>query len=406
MKLQLKGSQLLNYLAHMTFLYLLFTFLYLFEKSYPPLLPFIVMTVAGACILIAFSSFRVKEVSSMRALLAIGFLLVIGWLIGIPLWQSFLLTIGMSWTIYTNIRESEQNAGLTFVFLGLIGAAVYSLLAPSIELKSSIFLIPGIQLLLLLCSSAFHQLKGEGPKGTAGWTAGAIGFLIVLVASSVFIIVGLREVILKLISYTIGGISYVLGLPIYWLTLLITTNSGKEDLDSFKQATEKGVTTLGETDPASIQPSLFNYEPILYTLLVVIVIVIIIAVRKKRLDLSQFQSSSISFKTEDNPLNATTLKQRIRSTPPEDEVRKSTYHLEKKAAKYGYHRENGETLSQWFHRLPGYSEERKQLAGVYEKVRYAGESVQEKEVLHYKKGMKNLLKEMKDSKKREENKEQ
>ncbi len=399
------GSQLFNYLSEIMLVYLLFMYVYLFDDAYPPIIPFTAMTLAGIGMLaILWSrSTKFKELSGMKLLMGMMPLIIVGWISGLPLWQSLLVTFAMSWTIYLNLKEPDRVSNISSVFLCFIGAVAYYLVAPASELKSFVYIIPSIQFLFLLCSRTSKQLRNEGPTGkSALWAVSTIMLLFVFVVSGGFMFLTLRPFILKGISTVIGGVSYVIGLPVYWLTLLLTFNSGDEDLDSFRDATngEPIKTDLIDQNHAT---STFNYEPFLYLLVTVIIVILAIVIVRKRLVFSDFNPRGVTYTISEASTNGVETNTRIKSKPPANVIRKLTYQLEIKAIKYGYQREKSETLSEWYVRLPGYSDEKNHMVSVYEKIRYANKSITEEEVLQYKACVKIFLQEMKRSKKRKEN---
>lgn len=383
--------------------YLFTMFVYLFDVSYPPLLPFITMTLIGGLLLVFWSTQKkVYQLSGVKLILGATLLLLDGWITGLQLWKALLLTIGVSFAIYLSLKDDERTMSIFSVFLCFIGTMIYYMIAPVSEFKHFVFIIPFVQLLFLLGNRLSYQLRNEGEtRRSSFWSYNTITVLFVLVAIGAVISITLRPFILSVISTVFGAISYILGLPIYWLTLLITFNSSEEDLASFQKAANGEPLKDNEIEQLS-KTSPFDYEPFLYVVIAVIIAILIIWIARKKVVLSHFTPSVTStfIERSTNELKRST---RIKRKPPENEVRRLTYQLELKAMKYGYQREKSETLLEWYKRLPGYADEHKQIVQVYEKVRYSNKSVTEEEVLHYKACLKNLMHEMKRSKKRKEN---
>lgn len=382
-------------------------YLNLFNDSNLPIIPFTAMALTGLGILMIYfywlSSTNLKELTGMKLSVGMMFLLFVGWISGLPIWQALLITFANSWVIYINVKEPDRVSNISAIFFCFIGAVVYYLVAPISELRSFVFIIPFVQFLFLLCSRIFKQLRNEESSGKSAILAfSTIALISFIVVSGVTVFITLRPIILKAISTVIGGISYVIGLPVYWLTLLITFNSGEEDLASFQEAANGDPIKTDSVDQLEATSS-FNYEPFLYVLITIIIVSLVIVIMRKRIVLSYFQPSAVTHTWSEQSILAPETNSRIKNKPPVHVVRKLTYQLEIKAAKYGYQREKSETLSEWYERLPGYTEEQSNLVSVYDKIRYANESITEEEVLQYKALVKNLLQEMKRSKKRKEN---
>ncbi|MFP3359117.1 hypothetical protein R0K17_17410, partial [Planococcus sp. SIMBA_143] len=137
------------------------------------------------------------------------------------------------------------------------------------------------------------EIRKVGGLRQARWVMSSI-LLLLTVSSGLFgIIIWMKDPLIKLISYTISGISYVIGLPIYWLTsnlpmrsaddsLFLEGNSSMENQQMNKEQTING---------QSIDLPL---ELILYTCLIIALIVTFFIIYKKRLVLSRLEVSSFA----------------------------------------------------------------------------------------------------------------
>ncbi|WP_165996559.1 DUF4129 domain-containing protein [Bacillus sp. Cs-700] len=404
MKVRRELPHLLYYIYDMVFVYFLLAFFYLYEQTFPPIFPFLVLVLGGgSCYFLLY--FRNREQITLSWIFLLGILTaVVGFVLGVPLFYSILLSITIAWRSYVNIREVTRHDDTIVFFLSLVGSFLFFLFSNSSELRQVVFLFPLVQFLLLLICRATVEIRKVGGLRQARWVMSSI-LLLLAVSSGLFgIIIWMKDPLIKLISYTISGISYVIGLPIYWLTsnlpmrsaddsFFLEGNSSMENQQMNKEQTING---------QSIDLPL---ELILYTCLIIALIVTFFIIYKKRLVLSRLEVSSFATITSEM-LNTREDKKGSQLKPPLNQVRKQIFNLEIKALKFGVGRQAGETLSQWLRRIPGHSEHKDYIIAIYEKVRYGTESPDREEVLLYMQHMKSLLKELKRHalQKRKENK--
>ncbi|MGG1688156.1 hypothetical protein [Pseudalkalibacillus sp. NRS-1564] len=324
--------------------------------------------------------------------------------LGFPFLYTVLLSIVIAWRSYINMWEIERSNDALIFFLSLIGAFLFFLFSNSSELRQVIFLLPLVQFVMLLICRAAVEVRKTGGKKQARW---AISFIFILLsASSVLfsILIWVKEPIVKAISYSISGLGYVIGLPIYWLTSFLEgrfTEDGQELLQT---------SSSSETQEIMNDKKILNQgmdipiEMIFYTLLFICFVIVVIVLYKKRLALTRFQVKSFATSTSET-LYSQKGKQMKQLKPPSDQIRKQLYDLEIKAFKYRNGRQKDETLSEWLRRIPGSRENKEFIVKIYEKVRYGEKHPDHKEALLYKKHVKNLLHEVKFSYKLEKRKE-
>ena len=394
----------LYYIYDMVFVYFLLSFFYLYEQTFPPVFPFLVLGCGGFYFLVYFRNREQITVSWIFLLCILTS--IVGCVLGIPLFYAILLSITIAWRSYVNIRESARHDDTIVFFLSLIGSFLFFLFSNSSELRQVVFLFPLVQfLLLLICRAAVEIRKTGGPRQTR-WAMSSI-FLLLAVSSGLFsIIIWMKDPLIKLISYTISGIGYVIGLPIYWITSNLPKRSTEDSLflEGNSSMENQQMNKEQKINGQSIDLPL---ELIFYTCLIIALIVIFFIIYKKRLVLSRLEVSTFATLTSEM-LNAREDKKGRQLKPPSNQVRKQIFNLEIKALKYGVGRQTGETLSQWMRRIPGHSEHKEYIIAIYEKVRYGTESPDREEVLLYMQHMKSLLKELKRHalQKRKENKKQ
>ncbi|WP_273833006.1 DUF4129 domain-containing protein [Guptibacillus sedimenti] len=404
MKVRRELPHFLYYIYDMVFVYFLLAFFYLYEQTFPPIFPFLVLVLGcGSCYFLLY--FRNREQITLSRLFLLGILtVVVGLMLGVPFFYSILLSITIAWRSYVNIRELTRHDDTIVFFLSLVGSFLFFLFSNSSELRQVVFLFPLVQFLLLLICRAAVEIRKAGGMKQARWVMSSI-LLLLAVSSGMFsIIIWMKDPLIKLISYTISGIGYVIGLPIYWLTSNLPTRSAEDSLflegnSSMKnQQMNKEQTINGQSIDLPL-------ELIFYTCLIIVLIVTFFIIYKKRLVLSRLEVSSFATITSEM-LNTREDKKESQLKPPMNQVRKQIFNLEIKALKYGVGRQAGETLSQWLRRIPGHSEHKDYIIAIYEKVRYGTESPDREEVLLYMQHMKSLLRELKRHalQKRKENK--
>ncbi|WP_371018645.1 hypothetical protein [Pseudalkalibacillus sp. JSM 102089] len=405
MSLRKELSHILYYVYDMVFVYLIISFFYLYEKTFPPILPFLTMVIGGGLVFFGVYARNRAYISFTWMLLLMVLTTLAGVVVlGFPFLYTVLLSIVIAWRSYINMWEIERSNDALIFFLSLIGAFLFFLFSNSSELRQVIFLLPLVQFVMLLICRTAVEVRKTGGKKQARWAISSI--FILLSASSVLfsILIWVKEPIVKAISYSISGLGYVIGLPIYWITSFLEgrfTEDGRELLQT---------SSSSETQEIMNDKKILNQgidipiEMIFYTLLFICFVIVAIVLYKKRLALSRFQVKSFATSTSETVYSHKD-KQMKQSKPPSDQIRKQLYDLEIKAFKYRNGRQKDETLSEWLRRIPGSCENKKYIIKIYEKVRYGEKDPDHKEALLYKKHVKNLLHEVKFSYKLEKRKE-
>ncbi|MDO6655213.1 hypothetical protein [Anaerobacillus sp. 1_MG-2023] len=405
MSLRKELSHILYYVYDMVFVYLIISFFYLYEKTFPPILPFLTMVIGGGLVFFGVYARNRAYISFTWMLLLMVLTTLAGVVVlGFPFLYTVLLSIVIAWRSYINMWEIERSNDALIFFLSLIGAFLFFLFSNSSELRQVIFLLPLVQFVMLLICRTAVEVSKTGGKKQARWAISSI--FILLSASSVLfsILIWVKEPIVKAISYSISGLGYVIGLPIYWITSFLEgrfTEDGRELLQT---------SSSSETQEIMNDKKILNQgidipiEMIFYTLLFICFVIVAIVLYKKRLALSRFQVKSFATSTSETVYSHKD-KQMKQSKPPSDQIRKQLYDLEIKAFKYRNGRQKDETLSEWLRRIPGSCENKKYIIKIYENVRYGEKDPDHKEALLYKKHVKNLLHEVKFSYKLEKRKE-
>jgi hypothetical protein len=405
MKVLRELPHLLYYIYDMVFVYFLLAFFYLYEQTFPPIFPFLVLVLGcGSCYFLLY--FRNRDQVTFSRIFLLGILTaVVGFVLGVPLFYSILLSITIAWRSYVNIRELTRHDDTIVFFLSLVASFLFFLFSNSSELRQVVFLFPLVQfLLLLICRAAVQVRKTGGPR-QARWAMSSIFFLLAVSSGLISMIIWMKDPLIKVISYTISGIGYVIGLPIYWLTSNLPTRSEEDSLllEGLSSMENQQIIKEQKINGQSID---LPVELIFYTCLIIALIVLFLIIYKKRLVLSRLHVSSFATLTSEM-LNAREDKKVRQLKPPSNQIRKQLFHLEIRSLKYGVGRQTGETLNQWFRRIPGHGEHKEYIIAIYEKVRYGTETPDREEVLVYKQHMKSLLQELKwhALQKRKENKE-
>ncbi len=404
MSLRKELPHILYYVYDMVFVYLIISFFYLYEKTFPPILPFLTMIIGGGVMFFGFYFRNRAYISFTWMLLLIVLTTLAGVVLGFPFLYTVLLSIVIAWRSYINMWEIERSNDALIFFLSLIGALLFFLFSNSSELRQVIFLLPLMQFVMLLICRAAVEVRKTGGKKQARWAISSI--FILLSASSVLfsILIWVKEPIVKAISYSISGLGYVIGLPIYWLTSFLEgrfTEDGQELLQT---------SSSSETQEIMNDKKILNQgmdipiEMIFYTLLFICFVIVAIVLYKKRLALTRFQVKSFATSTSET-LYSQKGKQMKQLKPPSNQIRKQLYDLEIKACKYRNGRQKDETLSEWLRRIPGSRENKEFIIKIYEKVRYGEKDPDHEEALLYKKHVKHLLHEVKFSYKLEKRKE-
>lgn len=389
----------------MLFLYLVLSFFYLYEQTFPPLIPYIVMAFGGGGTLFLLYLRNKQEISLMRMLPILIMIATAGGLLGYPYLYAIGITIGIGWRSISNVRETVRSNDSLLFFLSLIGAFLFYLFSNSSSLRSAIFLFPLLQFLLLLVCRAATEIRNANNPFQARWASGSILLLLSLSSGLFLIMIAVKDYLLNAISYLFGALAYGIGLPFYWLSLYLESRSKQKDItlmedqsstEAEQEEVEKQVLEQGQNIPV---------EEILYVVVAIAFFVLAISLYRKRFVLSRFKL---------NPLAVTVTNERVVSKgvsskeerTPKDATRQQLYRLEMKAMKYGLGRRQNETVADWLDRLPSEGNKRV-IIEVYERVRYGEMVPNQEEALLYKKLVKSLLQDLKTwhtSKKREENK--
>ena len=395
---------LLYYIYDMVFVYFLLAFFYLYEQTFPPLFPFLVLAVGcGGCFFLIY--FKKREQMTIAWIFLLFLLTVIvGISLSVPIIYAVLLSLTIAWRSYINMRETNRDDDTVVFFLSLAGSFLFFLFSNSSELRQVVFLFPLVQfLLLLICRATVEIRKTGGPK-QARWAMSSIFFLLAVSSGLFSIMISMKDPLIKVISYTIGGAGYVIGLPIYWLTSNLPTRSSQHSLliEGNGQMEDQQVSKEQMINGQSLDLPL---DLIFYTCLTITLIVLLFIIYRKRLTLSRLQVSS--FNTVTSELVNTKEGKKVRQIkPPANQIRKQLFDLERKAMKYGVGRQTGETLSEWLQKIPGDTNSKNIIRSIYEKVRYGAKQPERQEVLQYKNHMKNLRQELREYalQKRKENK--
>ncbi len=320
---------------------------------------------------------------------------VAGILLGLSSIYAILLTVGIGWRSYINVREMERSDDTVIFLFSLIGSFLFYLFSNTSDLRDVIFIIPFLQLILLLVCKAAVQIRNtDGPK-QARWASGFILFL--LSGSSVLflIIIYLKDVMLKTISYTISSIGYVIGLPIYWLSLFLKGRSTEKDLKMLQNNSSGEAQEAVSKEQVLDQTKELPSELLLYSIVAIVVLVVVIFLYKKRFFLSRFQVKPLAMTVTNEGFYSSDNTDDQEYSPPKDVTRKQLYQLEIKARKYGLGRNREESVAEWFDRIPGDEENKRHVLKVYELVRYGEKRPGQEESLLYRKQVKNLINEMK-----------
>ncbi|MCA0171157.1 hypothetical protein [Bacillus sp. RAR_GA_16] len=395
---------LLYYIYDMFFVYFLLMFFYLYEQTLPPILPFLVLVVGcGGCFFLVYFKNR-DQITFVWVFFLSILTFLVGILLTVPLFYAILLSITIAWRSYVNMRETSRNDDTILFFMSFAGAFLFFLFSNSTELRQLVFLFPLVQfLLLLLCRAAVEIRKTGGPQQIK-WAMSSI-LLLLAVSSSLFsLIIWMKEPLIKVISYTIGGVGYVIGLPIYWLTSHLPTRSTQNSLllDGNNQVESQQENKEQLVNEQSLDLPL---EFIFYSCLTISLLVLLFLLYKKRLMLSRLPVNS--FATLTSEMLKTSEEKKVRQTkPPSNQIRKQLFNLEIKAMKYGVGRQRGETLSEWLRKIPGETESKNMVRDIYIKERYGEKHPDGEEALLYKQHMKNLHQELRKYalQKRKENK--
>ena len=395
MRLRHELPHFLYYIYDMLFMYLLLSFFYLYKHYFPPLLPYLVMVIGGGGILFLLYIRSKQDISFIRMFSILIVTAVAGILLGLPSIYAILLTVGIGWRSYINVREMERSDDTVIFLFSLIGSFLFYLFSNTSDLRDVIFMFPFLQLILLLVCKAAVQIRNtDGPK-QARWASGFILFL--LSGSSVLflIIIYLKDVMLKALSYTISSIGYVIGLPIYWLSLFLKGRSTEKDLTMLQNSSSGEAQEAVSKEQVLDQTKELPSELLLYSIVAIVVLVVVIFLYKKRFVLSRFQVKQLAMTVTNDVLYSNDHADNREYSFPKDVTRKQLYQLEIKARKYGLGRNQEETVAEWFDRLPGDIESKRHILELYELVRYGEKRPVKEEALLYRKQVKNLLDEMK-----------
>lgn len=378
----------LYYIYDMVFVYFLLMFFYLYEKNLPPIFPFLVLFIGcGGCFFLVYYKNR-DHVTFAWVLFLTILTFTVGILLNVPLFYAILLSITIAWRSYVNMRETSRHDDTILFFLSFAGAFLFFLFSNSSELRQLVFLFPLVQfLLLLICRAAVEIRNTRGPH-QAKWAMSSI-LLILAVSSGLFsILIWMKEPLIKVISYSVSGVGYIIGLPIYWLTSNLPTRSTQNSLllEANNQLENQEVNKEQMVNGESLDLPL---ELIFYTCLTIALLVLLFIFYKKRLALSRLPVRSFATLTSEM-LKASEENKVTQTTPPSNQIRKQLFDLEIKAIKYGFGRYSGETLSEWLKKIPGETESKNRVRDIYIKERYGGVHPDRQEILLYKQHMKNL----------------
>ncbi|WP_226657095.1 hypothetical protein [Pseudalkalibacillus hwajinpoensis] len=384
----------LYYIYDMVFVYFILAFFYLYEQTLPPLFPFLILAIGcGICFFLVY--FKKREQLTFAWILPLILLTVmVGILLSVPILYAILLSLTIAWRSYVNIRETNRDDDTLVFFLTLAGSFLFFLFSNSSELRQVVFLLPLVQFLLFLLCRATVEIRKTGGPQQAKWAMSSI-LLLLAVSSGLFsIMIWMKDPLIKVISYTIGGAGYVIGLPIYWLTSNLPTRSTQNSLllEGNDQVENQQVNKEQMVNGQSLDLPL---ELIFYTCLTIALLVLLFILYKKRLTLTRLPVSSFATLTSEM-LKASEEKKVRQIKPPSNQIRKQLFDLEKKALKYGVGRHTGETVSEWLRKIPGETDSKNIVRDIYIKERYGEKHPDRQEVLLYKQHMKNLHQELRE----------
>ncbi|MFJ5713500.1 hypothetical protein [Neobacillus sp. NPDC093127] len=390
---------ILEFILGMLFLFLI----YINKNEYPPVLILAVLCISS---IILFSLLLAKFHNNGKWLYFVTILplmLLIGFQTGLPLYGGLGLGLLIYWrglSLFDDVSERSEALLLLLSFIIGLAAIIYSAMS-KYPFQSEIIILLITQLVIVLLGGFFRKWNSiQTDKAKF-----AVYFLKVIAA--VMAIGVIPAVLLKYIQMILFGVLHFIVIllsavsePLFGVLdylLRINRNEGR------KANIKTGTGLPDEYQP----PSYEKTEYTLYILLILAAVAFIIFLYRKKFTKKDFSvaHSAVVSVSEGTYGSIQSNLFRRRTKPPEDNIRREIFELEKYAVKLKLGRLPFETLDEWWQRV-GLSASSKAIA-IYEKVRY-GEgtsSIEEQtmmktEIHQLKQQLKEIYKSLNDKKKK------